>query len=710
MKRSTVISLLAIMAVKALACAIPGTHNYYLFSVVDQKQLASDYDRRTMDNWRSYAGRDDLYWFDADVLQQVAREKGDALMASYIDHLQRYIEVAEMTRDTWNYPSKQELARRQKELATVQQYAHSKTRTRLRSQHGLLYMRCCMMLGQHQKNVEFWEQSASQYINSVYRDMMRNIYAGALLKTGRTDEATQIFMEQGDVASLYTYYYKQRSYQAIRAAYEHNPNSPAMPFLLQDFANNAQEACDALNEGNMPGKLFIRDIKKDEARQMCRLARQAVNDGKTTNPALWKSLEAWLQYLFFDKKLAMECATEAVTLDGLPRIKDNARSLRLFITASEHKADASLDDFLAKELSWLSDKAKEERGTTAEFYANHYTRVYDRLVHQVLVPKYTKAGRHVEAIAFLAVCDEQAKVFEMLTDNQQANGTKRYTYDGWNMDYSDDFFCHIDTIDVAQAESYLAYTQRQPQTPLDLWLSPRLRHDDMFFHELIGTKYLRLGRWQEAEQHLRRVDVDFVNGMNIAPFMAQRDYRVAPWLNRQRIKSEMQMPGKARTKTNQKLDFVRDMMALEQGYATLRADLRPQRAYDLAVRYMQASFAGDAWYLTRYGKSIMDKRRADEMDMLAQADKLLQTALQSADLRQQELALFARAYLPIDSWYEEEWNDKKVDYDRIVKPASHQYKALLALTDFLDKGNATPSTFVSRCDVLKEFVKQRRIK
>jgi hypothetical protein len=700
MKRSIIISLLAVLTTDALGCAIPGTHNYYLFSTVGKQDWQQSTDARCMDNWRAYAGKQDLYWFDADEMAQIAQKKGDALMKSYITQLQKYLEVASKTRETWEYPSKQELARRQQILSSVRQYALSKTGTRLRSQHALLYMRCNMMMGRHGENVTFWEKTATKYINSVYRDMMRNIYAGALLKVGRTDEATQIFMEQGDIESLYTYYYKKRSCESIEAEYQRNPNSPAMPFLLQDFANNAQEAIDAQVEGNFPGKLYVYDVKKAEAMRLCKLAKLVVTEGKTQNPALWKSLEAWLQYLFGDRKLAMTAITEATQMEGTPRIKDNVHVLRLFISASEQQPGEALDRELAAELTWLEDKAREER-QQEQGYENHYTRVYDRLVHQVLVPKYDRAGCHDVATAFLSVYSEQPKVFYM-TQEKQFSRNDSY---GWNSDYSTDCFQRIDTMPVAQLESYLNYTQQQPRTALDKWLLARIHNDAEFLHELIGTKYLRLCQWADAEKHFSQVSVDFINHMNIAPFMAQRSYQVEPWMNRQRLSMARQEPGAARVSRNQKLDYVREMQQLEQGFSTLKADLQAERAYQLAIRYAQASYAGDAWYLTRYGKSCMEEPREDEVNLLLKADEMLKTARSIDNFALKEKVLFALAYLPVDNWQSEEWDDEKATFVSVVYPTSHQYLALQALAAF-EKENATrTSGYVSRCDVLKQFLK-----
>lgn len=682
MKRFSIISVLLALASEILACAIPGTHNYYLFSVVNTKDFRSHFESTTLDNWRAYAGKQDLWWFDADEMTNIARRKGDVEMIGYIANLQRYLDICANSSDSWAYPTKEQKDSAQHVLRDIGAQALAKTATRLRSQQALLHMRCNMMLGEHEANIAFWEQKASAYINSVYRDMMRNIYAGALLKTGRADEATTIYIEQGDMESLYTYYYKKRSYDAIRAEYEANPDSPAFPFLLQDFANNTQECIDSdTEEGNWPGKMYVRNINQKESRLMCQLAEKVVDEGHTSNPVLWQSLRAWLLWLNGNREEADEVINKAINMKGTQRAKDNARALRLYIHASIAPVSTQFNNFLTRELLWLEKKMKQEGNY------GHYTRVYDRLTHQILIDKYRKIGQPEKSAAFLA--------------------------------WKESVFDHLNTADVKEGERYLSYLQKKPVTLLDHFLKARIKADYEMLHELIGTKYMRLARWQEAIPHLEKVSLEYINQMDIAPYMAQRTFRVEPWIDRQRISSELQIPGSVCVKNNQKLAFAREMLSLETGFDRKHPIAKAIRAYLLAIRYTQASSAGDAWYLTQYGKSCIDSFEYEdndnepknnnrlsntaEPDFLAKASSLLEQAKPLRQFVMQERILFAQAYLPVDCWYKEVWNDEQVSYIKKVRPDSRQYKALLRLTEF-EKANAErTSPYVSRCDVLRQF-------
>ena len=646
MKRFIGISLMTAIAMKAMACAIPETHNYYLFSPITGQEFRQRVEKLTEDNWQAYLGtKQEYFYFNADDVIKAAQAKNDQLMVSYVQNLKRYLDCADQKRyEQWNYPTKAQLAARRQTLLNVRTYAQSKLKTRLRSQHALLFMRCNMMLGQHQENITFYKQTASQFIESVYRDMMENIYAGALLKTGHEVEAAQLFAQQGDYASLMTMYYKRRSCQAIEQEYQRDPNSAVLPFLLKDFVNNTQEAVDGPDA--MPGKLFIRDIQQNEARQMCQLANRVLSEAKTTTPALWKSAKAWIEFLLGNRKQA---ATDIVA-------------------AAQAPSSERFDDYLADELQWLDERT----ATDDEYYSN----AKDRLVHQVLVDKY--AHQPVRAASLLK--SAHASLFD--------------TY--------------VDTMKVATLQQYLNFVASPTQNKLDKYLRVKQDVNRQEMVDLIGTKYLRLKQWQQAIRWLQQVPVSFYNEQGYAVYAANRRYDVEPWVKRQWLKRTLEYGGtKWNLKSNPKIDFAREMQEKELGLTLLDGADRQKLCYDLAVRYAQAHFTGDCWFLMRNGKSVSDTLRVNEADLAKTAIELLQQAALTTDAKLKEKVLFALAYkgLYTNPWYQEEWNDAKMKYDRHPDSLSPQYKAFAALADF-EKRNSAPSTYVSRCDEFKQFKKQ----
>jgi len=669
MKRFIIISLLAAITVPSTACLWFDTYNNYLFSPLELTEFRDRVEQVTSDNWKAYLGSTkEYYWFDAKEIISFARQKGDDLMVSYVGNLEKYLDCARQKQtEQWDYPTKTELAQRKQTLEQVRAYALSKVKTRLRSQHALLYMRCNMMLDRHSENIQFWEQTASQLIETVYKDMMLNIYAGALLKTGHDAEASTIFAEQGDWQSLMTQFYKRRSFQAIRQEYLRDPNAAVLPFLLKDFVNNSQEAVDGPD--NIPGKLFIRNISKAEAQQMITFAGQVVAEGKTQTPMLWQSAKAWLEYLFGQRKQATTDILEASKMEGTERMKDNTRVLLLYITAAQAPVSEAFNDYLADELAWLDTKIQGDR---------FFSGARNRLAHQVLENKY--ASRPMTAVALLKALENYE----------------------WKY--------YIDTMRVDRLKAYIDYAASSGQTALDRYLLSRQQLNRDSMNDLVGTKYLRLCQWQQAIEWLSRVPLTYYNGMGYAIYAAKRHWNVEPWVKRQWLKEgEEYSDEKQSLKNNPKLEFAREMQKMEGEMKVLNGQALQQRCYDLAVRYAQAHYTGDCWFLMRNGKSASDKLRTNEADLSKKTMELLRQASQTSDFKLKEQALFAMSYGYMYSeeerWSYSEWDSQKADYVSRAKPQSQQYKAFAALADF-EKANAgSTSRYVSRCDTYIQFRK-----
>ena len=562
MKRFIIISLLTAMTLPMLACAGGGTDNYYLFSPYIGNNFKSRVEKICNDNWKAYLGStEEYFWFNADEVIKAAQQKGDALMVSYIQNLQKYldcVDIEQRKQYEWNYPTKEDIEGQKRTLQTVRTYALGKTKTKLRSQHALLYMRCNMILGQHQENVTYWEQTASQFIETVYKDMMKNIYAGALYKTGREAEAGELFAEMDDEESLMTQFYKKRSYLAISQHYKQNPTSKALPWLLKDFVNNAQEAADAVNGGGGSiGKQFIRDINKQESWQMQQFCELVVREGKTDCPIMWKSAQAWLEFLAGDQKKAAKDILDAVKLEGTDRMKDNARVLLLYITAAQAKPGEAFDDYLADELQWLKQKQEGEGGS-------FFLEAENRLTSKVLVPHYRSNSIRLTAIS------------------------RALFSTGCGFD--------LDTLNVGSTEKYLFYTNTPANNKLDKFLKATLHENDTVLSDLIGTKYMRLCQWDKAIQWLKDIPLSFYNdycSREYRYYSVYRHYNVEPWMKRQWLNTDEAWEKNVQWWKNLKLDFCKEMQMMEGSLNLLKDKAYDQRCYNLATYYAQASIHGD---------------------------------------------------------------------------------------------------------------------
>ena len=669
MKRFIITNLLALMALPILACAWVDTHNYYLFHVYDRDDFSERMDQITRNNWKAYLGmgEDEYFYFRAEDVIKAAKAKNDPLMVSYVENLQKYLDcsdIEERKLREWNYPTKEEIDAANKTLTTVRTYAQSQLKTRLRSQHALLFMRCNMVLGRHQENITFWEQTACQYIETVYKDMMKNIYAGALYKTGQHLKAGELFAEMGDYNSLMTQYYKKRSFAAIREEYQTNPNAKTLSFLLQDFVNNAQEAYD--HDGS--GKLFVRDISNKEATQMINFCSQVVKEGKTESPALWQAAKAWLEYMFASRKEALSDISKALTMEGDEHMKDNARVLHLYMKSAMSPNSQAFDEWLAGELDWIKQKAEPD---------GFYDVALNRITHQVLMAHYQ--DRPVTKAAILSA----------------TNSSEYYNY--------------LDTMKVTDLEQFHFYTLRSAKTDLDRFLKKHLQKMEEYdMADLIGMKWMRNGQWEKAIEWLKDIPVSYYEKKGWVVYAAIRRYNLGPWIKRQWLNSD-QLYGEHIWKLSYhpRLQFAQEMLKMEGEVGLLSGEAQQKQYYELAVRYAQASQTGDCWFMTHDSKSAYNSTGKDDVDFDAKALSLLEKAGSPKDFFLKEKVLTGKAYLYgfTSPWYEMVWNDQTYENDLIVQPNSLGYKAWAELAAF-EKANASEtSSYVSRCDEYNNFLK-----
>ena len=676
MKRFIIISLLCVFAMPMMACLWWDTTNPYMFSMYEQKNFKNRVERICNDNWKAYLGStEEYFWFNADDAIKAARKKGDVLMVSYLQNLKKYlncVDIEQRKQYEWNYPTPQDINAQKRDLQTVRTYAIGKTKTKLRSQHALLYMRCNMILGRHQDNINFWEQTASKFIETVYKDMMKNIYAGALYKSGRTAEAGEMFAEMDDYESLMTIYYKKRSFQAISQQYQQNPNAKVLPFLLQDFVNNAQEAEDAKTEGALGGKLFIRDINQQESAQMQQFCQKVVREGKTETPIMWQSAKAWLEYLAGKKQEALKDINAAMQMEGTQRMKDNARVLKFFMTTATAKPSDSFDTYFTEELTWLQSKQQ-----TADGFFDSAMR---RLSYQAIVPHYQNKP-------------EQQLALMIITNNT-------------------DYIERMETMPVTDLEKFFYYTKTPGDKPFDQFLQRQFQINDSSYIELIGTKYMRLAKWDKAIEWLSKLPLTYFNYHHSQEYLyysTARKYDVEPWITRQWLDSSNAYKREQKWDKNIKLEFCKEMQAMESSLNLLQDKALDQRYYDLAVRYAQASLKGDCWWLLRNSKNIYDSVRVNEIDFGAKAVELLQKTTMTKDKNLKLKAMFAMGWQELYNatpgaklWTSNEWNEQAADYIRQYNRESWQFRAFQNLYNMVENTPNKPA-YITKCDEYDQF-------
>lgn len=713
MKRFLIYSLFAALPLaEARACISEGPrHNNYMFSVFHRNALTDgpaylyDIDRY----WQSYTGNNGpngigFYKWNKEEVMNTASSKGDHEMMAYLKLLNRYLETCDAySGDAWNYPTKQEMARRHKSFAEILAATKAYGGTNLRQQYILLQMRANMMLGYNNANIALWSATASKLEKSVWRDAMRNIYARALLKSGQRSRACDIYAEQGDVKSIKAAMKNYRNLAGIKSVFALNPNAPTLNYLVQDFVNNVQETLDqksaGLNDAEWFKTIDARQVFRKDALAFVQFAINAAENEKVKSPSLWLAAASMTDYLIGNHERALAVAEKAVKAEGTQRMKDNARAIRLLVSTRNNKPTDDYTNYLLEEFRWLDSKIKEERGSNGE-YDNHYTDVKDRVVHKGLEPLFRNAGMDNTALALCAMMSAESNNYIM---SLSKNPTDSYR-NNYNVMYGpwDEYFCKMDSLTADRLTDYYQYISSVHKNAFETYCTQNTFHNSDYFNDLIGTKLIAEGRFADAIPYLKKVSTALLSSQVISVYSSQRQYDKPRWFGKQKVNEAYEPVAVNR---NAKLDFCLDMTErLSQYNLSREGNEKKQMAYDIAVRYYQASCYGDCWYLTHYYRSVMDSARSWEKDFAAETVKYLNVAKRSDNQQLRYRSLYALAFMTVDPWM-------TIDYDysngykeiAILHPQSAQYKALSELDEFARNYPEAIDNYTRRCDVLKEF-------
>lgn len=709
--------MLATATLKGGACVSEGpTHNHYMFSVFCRDMLTdgAPYLAEIDSYWRQYVGQDapaDNYtwhgYYDTyrDLIMETARRRGDRTLMAYLTQLNRYLDVcADMSGDAWQYPTRQQTAARRQKLASVLAQARAYKGTALTQQYLLLQMRANMMLGNDAANKTLWTTRASRLSRSPWRQAMQGIYARALYKTGQLMPACDIYASLGDMRSIKAVMRHYRNMAGIKTVYGRNPNAPSLRYLVQDFVNNVQETIDQKPQGKDDEEwlntIDARAVYRQEAMQFAAFAVRAAGNAQVKDPAMWLAAASMIHYLFGDQQEAMQEADRAVSAAGTQRMRDNARAIRLLVSTRSNTPSPQYKAYLLGEMQWLDKMIAAERGTAA-VYDNHYTDVKDRVVHRGLEPLFRSAGQDNTALALCAM---------MSADNARFGMEHPYSGDtlsqDLNMKYGpwSEYFCKTDSLGADRLASYYAYLSAEHADAFEAYCTSHSYRNAHYFNDLIGTKLLAEGRFADAVTYLDKVPVSFLSRQLISVYASRRHYDTPRWFGRQRV-DEADTYEPVPVSGNIKARFCRDMTALTTRYNLMREGADKQRlAYDLAVRYYQASCYGDCWFLTRYYHSVSDSARSWERDFAAEAVKYLHLCCQSSDTGLRYRSLYALASVPADPWcrtdYDADWHEVLVP-----RPKAAQYEALAQLDEFARLNPDAIDHYTSRCDVLCQFRK-----
>ena len=676
------------------------THNAYLFSVYDNALMENNpFTDKVNRYWRNYVGSSEDYFDcvgDSTLIITTARKKGDLETAAYLHLLYKYIAASSAIYNGWDYPTKEQLNYYHRVLRDMLTASRSYRGKRLRAQYALMQMRALFAQKSYTAAANVWAKNQNTLSPSVFRDLMRNLYAGCLLRMNQKRQAVEIYAEQQDFASLKFCVRNYRNLAGIKSVYAQNPNSATLVYLVQDFVNNAQETFDLFesktpkwfadnNDSTKIGWLKEIDRKaiyRQEALDFVAFAQQVVAEGKTKTPCLWQTAIGCIHHVLGDTQSAEKELKAALNMAGTSRMKANARAIYAVNSVSVNHPDNAYLNWIAQEMDWLKAESKKE----IDGRYNHYNDVLDRLIFNNLVPALRKAGMGNLSLALIA--------------SQQSN-----------LWYSGEYFDELQKLSADQLVDYVKWCKKPSDNALETYARHHAPSNDNYYNDLVGTRLLACARWAEAIPYLEKVDNSFLSDQGIAPYAKKMDFNADRWITDQKL-DRNEMNDDVKLTANKKIDFCKQMIQEEAKYRLMRNGLDKRRqAYKLASLYYQASYEGDCWWLTQYGvSSSQDSALVGTKDFVAEAISLLNSALapkwdkkeESKSLDLQQKTLYALAFIHRDPMltfsYDENYNEIAT-----YQPHSRQYLAMQRLLDFSNRYPQQIAPYISRCDVLKKF-------
>ena len=524
----------------------------------------------------------------------------------------------------------------------------------IRNRYTLQLMRMAFAKRDNKLVVKVWDKYGRKIPASALRTQCKSYYAGAV---GNRELSTVAFAEIGYFNPLLHY-----NTNNIKALYKHIPNSKHLELSVENIVNQHFDNCFGYDTTS-------RKSRKQESEAFHKTAEEILADGKSNNPALWKSAQAAFAYIDGDNTLALNLIRQADSLKGTKNVKENIRLMRLLFLASDTTTNDSLyENALLPDLQWLVALIRKDQNTENGFYYDesfwydeitgfpqHRVKILRRTILKEIISHFEKKGRQERCLAYL-------DVYSSLCNRGLDKHHKL------SLDYGSRFLIYADTTKVENVKKHLALLQSGGESEMDKFLVKNSSKDYNFLNELIGTKYIRTENWDAAIAYLKHVSKKFRKTQNIHYYLTERNPFGEAWITNSRKAKyrKIESPWEKYNNNPTKLQFCQTMKKLKTLSNNGKdASARAEARYAYVVGLYQAFF-GKSWSLTRYSDSFSpsyDEHYYPNDKKLLTIENCIDKTLAMAGSGNKELADklfvmkytleiedFAEYYVPLNDW------------------------------------------------------------
>jgi hypothetical protein len=579
--------------------------------------------------------------------------------------------------------------------------------------------------------------------SSVLQDLCLGLKAGALMHTGRKEEAALIFSQlfskselkrvsnymsfdwcvkrfeeenrracmalaktnedKANLLGLFALGSNREELNALEEIYGLSPNAALLEILtvrevnkLEDyyftpaleFEKGKKQATINYSTVDPTDKTFV--SWQEEGTSLINFCQQAVANKSVSNKGLYSLAAAHAAIITRDYETARKLLAASKKLKLSPKLQDQWAMSNLLLTINTKDAmDDAFEKQLLPSLQWLEKKA----ATDAE-----YAKFYRRLFTDVISTKYQKSN-NAKYVLSVGVADWV---------NQQ------YIKEGWGYYGNHALTTLRYKMTAQQVEQLIQLMESKKLNAFEQYLVSHNSFSKDDVNDVAGTTWLRQFDFAAAEKWFAKVSPAYYQGETYNFYLAANPFAD--------LLLDTHAPTGQDTVKYTKLSFSRKMWGLEQEVKTNNDPERKAKAYyELAKGLYQMSYWGNSWLLVHYDWSGNDGLHRGEDDQpgdkeyygVYKAEEYYMKAYsltQNKNFKARCLFMAAKCdqkQVPVPSW-----SDFK-DYNDYDKATAAYGKKIQENTDYfplLAKEYGTTAFYkeaFNTCSYLKDFVKKK---
>jgi len=482
---------------------------------------------------------------------------------------------------------------------------------RLKNRYLLQAIRAAYAMGNYALCLNLWEQQIKNLPYSAVKAMSMGYIGGIWFRKRDYKKAIQFYNESNDQDSFWwcaKYLTKENSdVERIKILYKYQPDSEELPVMLQNICRETEvDYYHWWMDEQEPKKNRNRYMKLRD------FALQVANEKRSNNPAMWEYAAAYLT--FWDEKIALatQYAEKAATLQCPDFIKEKIKVLQILLEAKAQKAyDKAFEMRFLPKLQWLDslivkdinlknisgydyEKGEYQNLGIKEAYNDwstkaNYSQYYPfdmmrKIALGVMLPKYLKQKNYTKALLLAGMASERLRSLVNFKHIENNGDSK------WNLDYGTDIFNYMDIFPVENVIEYQRLLQSGGRNDFERFLVEKCYKNDDYLNELIGTKYMRLEKFEEAIPYLSKVSNRYIESMNVYDYFHSDPFREV-YENRH---TEKPYP-------TYKLNFAKRMLVLQQEMQTeSNREEKSSATWQYAIALKRSVSELESWALTTY--------------------------------------------------------------------------------------------------------------